>query len=125
MLFRSDHYLQLRVGGRADVEKINYPFAVDAYPEVTEGEGTNLYINKMRARNKAVTKANVLARSEVDKGHYAMLDDFVECILTDAPSPCDAVAGSRATLMCLKAIQSVRLGLPVKISRDEYDFVIS
>ena len=107
------------------MEKINYPLAVDAYPEVTEGEGTNLYINKMRARNKAVTKANVLARSEVDKGHYAMLDDFVECILRDAPSPCDAVAGSRATLMCLKAIQSVRLGLPVKISRDEYDFVIS
>ena len=120
-----DHYLQLRVGGRADVEKINYPFAVDAYPEVTEGEGTNLYINKMRARNKAVTKANVLARSEVDKGHYAMLDDFVECILTDAPSPCDVVAGSRATLMCIKAIQSVRSGLPVKISRGEYDFVIS
>lgn len=125
MSMQLDHYLQLRVGGRADVEKIDYPFAVDAYPEVTEGEGTNLYINKMRARNKAVTKANVLARSEVDKGHYAMLDDFVECILTNAPSPCDAVAGSRATLMCLKAIQSVRLGLPVKISRDEYDFVIS
>ena len=125
MSMQLDHYLQLRVGGRADVEKINYPFASDPYPEITEGEGTNLYINKMRARNKAVSQANVLKRSEVDKGHYGLLDGFVDCILTDAPSPCDAVAGSRATLMCLKARESARLGLPVKISIDEYDFVIS
>jgi len=125
MSMQLDHYLQLRVGGREDVSKINYPFTVDPYPEVIEGEGTNLYINKMKARNESVTESNVLARSEVDKGHYGLLDGFVDCILKDAPSPCDAVAGSRATLMCLKARESARLGLPVKISIDEYDFVIS
>lgn len=125
MSMQLDHYLQLRVGGRKDVSKINYSFMSDPYPEVTEGEGTNLYINKMTARNKKITESNVLKRSEVDKGHYGMLDDFVDCILNDAPSPCDAVAGARATLMCLKARESARLGLPVKISIDEYDFVIS
>lgn len=125
MSMQLDHYLQLRVGGRADVSKINYPFVSDPYPEVTEGEGTNLYINKMRARNEKVMESDVLARAEVDKGHYGLLDSFVDCILTDAPSACDAVAGARATLMCLKARESARLGLPVKISIDEYDFVIS
>ena len=120
-----DHYLQLRIGGRVDVSKINYPFLQDPYPEVTEGEGTNLYINKMKARNAQATQSNVLNRAEADKGHYGLLDGFVDCILTDAPSPCDALAGSRATLMCLKAKESIRLGLQVKISVDEYDFVIS
>lgn len=125
MSMQLDHYLQLRVGGRVDVDKINYPFKSDPYPEVTEGEGTNLYINKMKARNAKATDSTVLDRAEVDKGHYGMLDDFASCILDDAPSPCNAVDGSRATLMCLKARESVRLGLPVKISIDEYDFVIA
>ncbi len=125
MSMQLDHYLQLRVGGRVDVKKIDYPFMSDPYPEVTEGEGTNLYINKMTARNEKCTDSTELARSEVDKGHYNMLDEFVDCILHDAPSPCDELAGSRATLMCLKARESARLGLPVKISIDEYDFVIS
>ena len=125
MSMQLDHYLQLRVGGRVDVQKINYPFKSDPYPEVTEGEGTNLYINKMTARNQKAKDATVLDRAEVDKGHYNMLDEFADCILHDAPSPCNAVDGSRATLMCLKARESARLGLPVKISIDEYDFVIS
>lgn len=125
MSMQLDHYLQLRVGGRVDVEKINYPFKSDPYPEVTEGEGTNLYVNKMRARNRKTTDATVLDSVQVDKGHYNMLDEFVDCILLDKPSPCNALDGSRATLMCLKARESARLGLPVKISIDEYDFVIS
>ena len=120
-----DHYLQLRVGGREDIYKKNYPFKSDPYPEVTEGEGTNLYINKMRARNAVVESERVLARSEADKGHYNMLDSFVDCILLDAPSVCDELDGARATLMTLKARESARLGLPVKVSIDEYDFIFA
>ncbi len=120
-----DHFLQLRVGGREDIFKKNYPFMKDPYPEVTDGEGTNLYINKMIARNKQATDNKVLGRSEVNKGHYNMLDDFVDCILNDAPSPCNVLDGARATLMTLKARESARLGLPVKISIDEYDYVIA
>ncbi len=97
----------------------------DPYPEICDGEGTNLYINKMRERNRVNTDATILARSEVNKGHYNMLDKFIDCILLDAPSPCDVLDGARATLMCLKARESARLGLPVKISIDEYDYVFA
>lgn len=69
-----DHYLQLRVGGREDIYKKDYPFKSDPYPEIAEGEGTNLYINKMRERNRQIQDNTVLNRSEVDKGHYNMLD---------------------------------------------------
>ena len=125
MSMQLDHYLQLRIGGRVGLDKINYPFKKDPYPEITEGEGTNLYINKMKERNKKVTDVTVLNRAEVDKGHYNMLDAFADCILLNKPSPCNELDGSRATLMCLKAKESVRMGLPVKISVDEYDFIIS
>lgn len=120
-----DHFLQLRVGGREDIYKKDYDFMEDPYPQITDGEGTNLYINKMRERNRLNTDSTVLARSEVNKGHYNMLDRFIDCILFDAPSPCDVLDGARATLMCLKARESARLGLPVKISIDEYDYVLS
>ena len=79
----------------------------------------------MKERNKKVTDFTVLNRAEVDKGHYNMLDAFADCILLNKPSPCNELDGSRATLMCLKAKESVRMGLPVKISVDEYDFIIS
>jgi len=120
-----DHFLQLRVGGREDISKKDYPFASDPYPEVTEGEGTNLYINKMHERNNRVTKSTELKMPMVDKGHYGMMDRFADCILLDAPSPCNELDGARATLMTLKARESIRLGLPVKISIDEYDFIFA
>jgi predicted dehydrogenase len=125
MSMQIDHYLQLRVGGRTDIYKKNYPFKTDPYPQITEGEGTNLYINKVRERNKNIYNATDFAFPTVDKGHYNILDEFIDCILLNKPSPCDVLAGSRATLMCLKARESARLGLPVKISIDEYNFVIS
>ena len=125
MSMQLDHFLQLRVGGREDIYKKDYPFKADPYPYITEGEGTNLFINKMRERNRLVTDVQTYGWADVDKGHYNLLDSFVDCILLDAPSVCGALDGSRATLMCLKARESARLGLPVKISEDEYNFVFA
>jgi hypothetical protein len=119
-----DHYLQLRVGGRTDIYKKDYPFKTDPYPQITAGEGTNLYINKVRERNKHVGKSDDFGYPTVDKGHYDMLDEFADCILLGKASPCTVLDGARATLMCLKARESARPGLPVKISQDEYDFVL-
>lgn len=125
MSMQLDHYLQLRVGGRDDVYKIDYPFSSDPYPEITEGEGTNLYINKVRERNRGISDTKDFGYPDVNKGHYNLLDGFVDCIISDAPSPADELAGSRATLIVCKAKESVRTGLPVKISEDEYNFCIA
>lgn len=117
-----DHFLQLRVGGREDIYKKDYPFLSDPYPDIADGEGTNLYINKVRERNRMVTSESDFGFPSVDKGHYKMLDRFVDCILLGAESPCNELDGARATLITLKARESVRTGLPVKISSDEYDY---
>lgn len=118
-----DFYLQLRVGGVEGIQKIDYPFKEDPYPEITEGEGSQRLINKVIARNKRVTRSDELAYPVVDKGHEHLLDRFVDCILLNAASPCNELDGARAALVTLKAVESARLGMPVKISIDEYDFV--
>ena len=117
-----DHFLQLRVGGIEGIYKKNYPFWNDPYPYIIEGEGTNLFINKVKERNRIAADKESAGYPSVDKGHYKMLDRFADCILLDAPSPCNELDGSRASLVTFKARESVRLGIPVKISRDEYDF---
>lgn len=117
-----DHFLQLRVGGVEGIQKKDYPLLIDPYPQITEGEGTNLYINKVQERNRSVTHETDFGYPVVDKGHYRLLDRFVDCILLGASSPCNELDGARATLIALKARESVRKGMPVKISSDEYDY---
>lgn len=118
-----DFYLQLRIGGIEGPNKINYPFKKDPYPEITEGEGSIRLINKVQERNRRITQSNVEEFPVVDKGHYDLLDSFVDCILLGKKSPCNELDGARAVLVTLKAVESARLGIPVKISIDEYDFV--
>jgi predicted dehydrogenase len=124
MSLQLDFYLQLRVGGLESVQTIDYPFKDDPYPEITGGEGSLRLLRKVRERNLRTARNQ---RDEpypvVDKGHYTLLNRFADCILLDAPSPCDARDGARAALVTLKAVESARLGLPVKISADEYEFV--
>jgi predicted dehydrogenase len=123
MSLQLDHYLQLRIGGVEGPNKIDYPFSSDPYPEITSGEGSQRLIDKVHERNRRITRSDELAMPVVDKGHFALLDKLVDCILDGATSPCGALDGARATLVTLKAVESVRLGLPVRIGIDEYDFV--
>ena len=117
-----DHFVQLRVGGIQGIYKKDYPFWSDPYPYITDGEGTNLVINKTMERNRIAADKGDAGYPSVDKGHYKMLDRFADCILLDTPSPCNELDGARATLITLKARESARLGLPIKISQDEYDY---
>ena len=122
-----DHYLQLRVGGIKGTYKKDYPFTDDPYPHINEGEGCNLFINKVKERNRVAQElgSNETAYAAADKGHYNLLEGFVDCILAGADSPCNELDGARATLITSKAIESVRLGLPIKISCDEYNYFMS
>lgn len=117
-----DHYMQLRVGGIDGIYKKDYPLLNDPYPYIKEGEGSNLYINKIRERNRIAADKGDRGFPAADKGHYCMLDKFVDCILLGSESPCNELDGARATLVTLKARESVRSGLPIKICQDEYDY---
>ena len=55
----------------------------------------------------------------VDKGHFAMLDAFVESIVHDRPSPCDELAGDLSVYLARLAIRSLELrqALPIPVDR--------
>ena len=44
-----------------------------------------------------------------DKGHCAMLNGFIRAIREDLPSPCDEIAGFRATYLAQRAIEALEL----------------
>lgn len=58
-----------------------------------------------------------------NKGHYDHLDQFARCVRGEAPSPCDALESAKATMLTLKAIESARLGLPLRFGMEEYQII--
>ena len=61
----------------------------------------------------------------VDKGHFDLLEAFVRAILDDTPSPVDERAGTRATYLALRAIESLRTGHPVPVNVEDMDMYIA
>ncbi len=58
---------------------------------------------------------------KADLGHFAEIEAFARAILADTPSPCDEVAGARATACSTAAIRSMEAGyVPVAVRREEY-----
>jgi predicted dehydrogenase/threonine dehydrogenase-like Zn-dependent dehydrogenase len=58
-----------------------------------------------------------------DRGYGELYDDFVKAIMTGSPSPVPAADGARATVLALKALDSLRTGHGVPVSCDEYRVV--
>jgi hypothetical protein len=51
-----------------------------------------------------------------------MLQAYSDAILRDKPSPIDEVAGARATVCALAALESIRRKSPVEIQPADYFF---
>ena len=71
-------------------------------------------------RVKLLTGKTETVLPSVEKGHLSEIEAFAEAILENRPSPIDEVAGSCATLLGLKAIESIRTGKPQLIKPGEY-----
>lgn len=59
-------------------------------------------------------------RLEPNKGHYNLLDDYADALLSGGPAPCDEIDGARATYMALKAYESIQRNQPVEIYGEDY-----
>jgi predicted dehydrogenase len=45
------------------------------------------------------------------------VDHFIDCILDDKPTSCDAIDGAKSTMAVLKAIEAIGTGRAVAIPR--------
>ena len=116
-LFRSLHFVENNYYGMPDNDSEYFALQHDSHPEL--GEGHAAFIAKNYANVAALSNGKYAAPLVPDKGHYAMLDAFVDAILNDKPSPCDELAGFQSTYLAQLAIRAIecRQTLPVPVER--------
>lgn len=108
-LFRSLCFVENNYYGMPDNTPEYFKLQYDPHPE--EGDGFAAFLRKYRAHvasgsAKAVENSSPLL---ADKGHRRLLDEFVLAVRNGAPSPCDELAGFRATYLAQRAIEALEL----------------
>lgn len=118
-----DHLVELRVAGVVDEPfRTTFPIPNDPYPEIEE-QGIEGYYRRTEAaqREALETGDNSILPPIPDKGHLALLDDFVRGIQTGAEPACSAQIAAVPTAVILRALESVdRGGVPVSIRPEDY-----
>jgi len=124
-----DQCLELHVEGYEGASDQLHPFKLDPFPDAgADLPPAGAYRAKMNAwlaagitDEQRQRKAYYGAAPGVDKGHFAEIEAFARAILDDGPSPCDEIAGARATACAVAAIRSMEAGyVPVDVRPDDY-----
>ena len=125
-----DMFLELQVAGYDGVEDERFALTLDPYPELGEPDTVEGFRRKASEWRRSGIRADDFERKSytgtfptVGKGHYHEIEAYARAIRAGQPSPCDEIAGARATAVALKAIESIEDGhRPKTIERGEYLF---
>lgn len=117
-LFRCLHFVENNYYGIPGAEPEYFELQHDPAPEL--GKGLAGFMARYNAKVQNSTNAKLIENTvplTVDKGHVAMLNAFIDCIINDTPSPCDETAGFRSTYLARLAMESIRRRqtLPVQL----------
>lgn len=119
-----DNLLEIRVAGVADEQFLRvFPVIKDKDPEIFAVSGgiRDYYRKILAAQKKAIEiKDNSYLPGGPDKGHYELLNKFINAIQTEGKSPSPAEDAAKATAIIFKAIESVKKGEKLKISSNDY-----
>jgi predicted dehydrogenase len=126
-LFRNLCFVETESYGAAGYEKKTFPLQFDECPEAGAEGGHSGYIAKLQRRAQVHAESNKTKWPDLfpDKGHYQLLDSFVDAVINDRPSPVDEHAGARATYLCLRAIESIRAGMPLPVNTEVCDMFVN
>lgn len=125
-LYRNLCFVETEVYGAAGEDRQLFPLQADEVPQAGTQGGLSGYVDKLRERAKIHAESNKAQWPDLfpDKGHYQLLDAFVDAVLNDTPSPIDEVAGAKATYLCRRAIDSIREGQPLPVNMEDYEFFV-
>ncbi|MGE5530844.1 MAG: Gfo/Idh/MocA family protein [Bacteroidota bacterium] len=126
-IFRNLCFVETECFGAAGFERKSFPLQFDECPEAGVEGGHSGYIAKLQRRAQVHAESNKAKWPNLfpDKGHYQLLDGFVDALLNDKPSPVDEHAGARATYLCLRAIESIRAGMPLPVNTEVCDMFVN
>jgi predicted dehydrogenase len=120
-----DHLMEVRAAG-IEGEPFRTEFGVlnDRNPEI-EAQGIEGFYQRVLAAEKlAIEKGdNSLLPGQPDKGHFALLDDFVQCVRTGREPVCSARVAAPPTAIILRALESEEKGgVPVEMGPGDWTF---
>ena len=119
-----DHLVEIRVAGiEGEPFRRTYPTLDPAAKSGNAGIEAFYDHAQQTIAERLRTGSNELFIGFPNKGHYDHLDAFARCIRGDGASPCDALEGAKATMLTLKAIESARLGMPLRFGTEEYQIL--
>ncbi len=124
-LFRLESFVENQYYGRPGIEKEIFDLQRDSFPEVGKQKGLSGYMEKHLARVKAAGDA----RSDFNAicpnyGNEEIFDGFIESIINDTATPCDELAGYRATYLGQLAMKSIELNKPLPVEVDKWDYYV-
>ena len=124
-LFRKEFFVENQYYGRPGIEKEIFPLERDPSPEIGKQGGLSGYLEKHRARSKksSNTKAG-WADLLADHGYRNMFDGFIDAVINNKKTPCDELAGYRATYLGTLAMQSIQLNTPLPVPVDKWDYYV-
>ena len=125
-LFRSEHFVENQYYGRPGLEKEVFAHQRDPLPEIGKQGGLAGHLEKYRTWVK--DSSNCRDRFEKimpNHGYEEIFDGFIDALVNDTPTPCDELAGYRATYLAELAIQSIRQGHPLPVPVDKWDYFIA
>lgn len=124
-IFRSECYVENQYFGLGERSVKTFPLQFDYFPEVGTEGGHSGYLKKIDAMGKEYEKTGILKYLTPNKGHFNLLNAFVDAVLNDKPSPLDEVQGMRATYLCRRAMDSIRLGTSLPVNIEDWDMYVN
>lgn len=119
-LFRCLHFVENEYHGIPGLSRETFPLQNDPFPSTGKCGGLQGFLEKYYRRVRHSSNAKLAGKAlSPDKGHQSMLDAFVRAVIEGEPSPCDEMAGYRATMLANLAINSIELrqALPVPLDK--------
>ncbi|HPP13110.1 MAG TPA: Gfo/Idh/MocA family oxidoreductase, partial [bacterium] len=123
-IFRSECFVENQYFGRGERTIKKFPLQFDYFPEIGQEGGLSGYLKKIDAMGREYEQTGQFRYVFPDKGHFNLLTSFAEAILKDQPSPVDELAGMRATYLCLRAMDSIRLGKVLPVNLEDWDMYV-
>ncbi|MBU4286509.1 MAG: Gfo/Idh/MocA family oxidoreductase [Kiritimatiellae bacterium] len=115
-----DQHIEIRQSGLKDESQLKtFPFSEGC--DWSKEQGMTGYFHEMtRERQRAEQAGETPRWLNVNKGHYAHMDRFLDHLEGHGPNPNDVASAVPVNLIALKLLESVRLGLPVAIGPEDW-----